>query len=63
MAGSKPKRLLARDQRRSLRERMRKELYDQVYAIARSANLNKHERSEAFSKIKKPSSRPSPRAT
>nr|MBP7437229.1 polyribonucleotide nucleotidyltransferase [Bacteroidia bacterium] len=53
MAGSKPKRVYSHETNdEALRERMRKELYDQVYAIARSANPNKHERSEAFSKIK-----------
>jgi polyribonucleotide nucleotidyltransferase len=53
MTGNKPKRVYSHETNdEALRERMRKELYDKVYAIARSANPNKHERSEAFSKIK-----------
>jgi polyribonucleotide nucleotidyltransferase len=35
-----------------LRERIRKELYDACYAIAKSGNPNKQERMEAFDKLK-----------
>lgn len=52
LCGNKPLRVYSHETNdEALRERIKKETYDKVYAIARSGNPNKHERKEAFDKI------------
>lgn len=53
MCGNKPKREYSHETNdEALREQLRKATYDKAYAVARSANPNKHERMEAFHAIK-----------
>lgn len=52
MCGNKPKREYSHEVHdEDLRAKVRQLAYDKTYAVARSANPNKHERKEAFKKI------------
>jgi polyribonucleotide nucleotidyltransferase len=53
MCGNKPARVYSHETNdEALKERVQKELYDKCYAIAKSANPNKKERTAAFKKLK-----------